>query len=93
MDTAVSNWLQGVELVEMDVYRNMAVVALENKEKERPDYITLGEGLALGTLSVREVSNSGSVRELKVLNSGTDCVLLLDGEELIGAKSQVQNLV
>jgi len=51
-----------------------------------PRYITLGQALAKGVLSVTEVHESGSVPELKVANKGNRRVLLLDGEELVGAK-------
>ena len=40
----------------------------------------------LKVLTVKEVSESGSVPELKVINMGDKDVLLLDGEELTGAK-------
>ena len=40
----------------------------------------------LKVLTVKEVSESGSVPELKVINMGDKDILLLDGEELTGAK-------
>lgn len=51
-----------------------------------PDYLTLGEALAAGTLTITEISEGGSVPELAVINEGNLPVLLLDGEELAGAK-------
>jgi hypothetical protein len=48
-------------------------------------YITLDEGLPRG-LSITEVSDSGSVPELAVINPLDETVLLYDGEELVGAK-------
>ena len=50
------------------------------------DYITLGEALENRLLTVTEVTAGGSVPELKVANSADKPVLLLDGEELAGAK-------
>lgn len=49
-------------------------------------YRTLGEGLASGDVSITEVSKAGSVPELMATNRGKLPVLLLDGEELVGAK-------
>jgi hypothetical protein len=49
-------------------------------------YLTLGEALASAMLSVCEVSDAGSVPHLKVDNDSEFPVLLLDGEELLGAK-------
>lgn len=47
---------------------------------------SLEEGLAGGTVKVTEVSAAGHVPELRVKNSGATPVLILDGEELVGAK-------
>ena len=47
---------------------------------------SLEEALADGSLNVTEVSAAGHVPELRVKNSGATPVLILDGEELVGAK-------
>lgn len=49
-------------------------------------YITLGEALGAGSIESREVSEGGSVPELSVVNRAGKMVLILDGEELVGAK-------
>ncbi len=55
--------------------------------------ITLDEALARGDFEVTEVSEAGQVPELKVINAGCLPVLLLDGEELVGAKqNRIVNL-
>lgn len=59
---------------------------------ERP-YRTLDEAIADGTARVTEVSHAGSVPELSFVNEGDQPVLLLDGEELAGAKqNRILNL-
>jgi hypothetical protein len=56
-------------------------------------YLTLDEALASGAAEVGEVSEQGQVPELLFRNRGAKPVLLLDGEELIGAKqNRVLNL-
>lgn len=50
------------------------------------EYLLLDEALADGSIEVEEVDNSGSVPELKVINNSPQMVLILDGEELVGAK-------
>ncbi len=50
------------------------------------DYILAHEALAAGTVEVREVSEEGSVGTLLVDNGGQKPVLLIDGQELTGAK-------
>jgi hypothetical protein len=49
-------------------------------------YLSLDEAIATGQIVVTEVSNHGSVPELKVINKAPSPVLIVDGEELIGAK-------
>lgn len=58
-----------------------------------PSYVVLDEALAAGTAHVTEVSDAGSVPDLKFANEGEIPILLLDGEELAGAKqNRVLNL-
>jgi hypothetical protein len=51
-----------------------------------PDYTLLDEAITRGTARVTEVGEYGSVPELRFENLGDRPVLLLDGEELVGAK-------
>lgn len=64
----------------------MTVFPLFPKTAPRHMYITLGEAMAGGKFKIREISEGGSVPELSVVNEGDVAVLLLDGEELHGAK-------
>jgi len=50
------------------------------------DYLTLDEALARKQVHITEVDASGSVPELRFVNEGDQKVLLMDGEELVGAK-------
>jgi hypothetical protein len=57
------------------------------------DYLLLDEAIELKQLVVEEISEGGSVPELKVTNSSRLPVLILDGEELVGAKqNRILNL-
>src|SRR5262249_60789562 len=51
-----------------------------------PPWLLLPEALADGSAEVSEISEGGSVPTLHVINRGSRDVLLLDGEELVGAK-------
>ena len=75
-----------LQLGEMVVHEELAVVPLLCRQPDGPDYITLKEAFDSGGLAVTEISESGSVPNLKVVNSTGHNVLLLDGEELAGAK-------
>jgi hypothetical protein len=67
-------------------FESLTIVPLLGTSSSEPDYDTLDAALARGTLHITEVSESGHVPEIKVLNDGQLPVLILDGEELVGAK-------
>lgn len=66
-------------------HRNLTLVPIRGASKEL-DYVLGADAIADGTLTVKEVSDSGVVNTLIVENKSSKRVLLLDGEELIGAK-------
>lgn len=80
------NCLLGMELGVSRSFENMSVFPLRFPGNGGPEYVTLREALERGVFVVAEVSAGGSVLELMVENKGDVAVLLLDGEELAGAK-------
>ena len=86
MDKSVETYLLEMELGAGQSFENMAVFELLRPRNGGPEYITLREALEKGVFTVTEVSEGGSVPELMVVNKGDIAVLLLDGEELRGAK-------
>lgn len=62
------------------------VFACGNGKGGHGSYITLLQALAEGRAVVTEVDQGGSVPELRVANKGDARILVLDGEELRGAK-------
>jgi ARG/rhodanese/phosphatase superfamily protein len=57
------------------------------------DYCVMDDALASSVVDITEVSEQGVVPELRFVNRGTRPVLILDGEELLGAKQdRVVNL-
>jgi hypothetical protein len=76
-------------------FRNLSLYPLHYEEDSQLRYLTLAEALSCGkgAFSIKEVSGSGSVPELLVVNGLEEAVLILEGEELIGAKqNRVPNL-
>lgn len=67
-------------------HANLTLVPLYGPRAGRLDYILSSEAIEAGTLTITEVSEDGSVPELLAENEGSQLVLLLDGEELVGAK-------
>jgi hypothetical protein len=80
------NYLLEMELGGFQSFENIAVFPLRFSGNGGPEYITLKEALERGVFVVTEVSAGGSVPELMVENKGEVAVLILDGEELAGAK-------
>ena len=77
-------------------FENLVMLPLVLREEVQPgvpDYRTLDDALGRGELEITEISEQGSVPELRVLNRGSSPVLIVDGEELVGAKqNRVVNL-
>jgi hypothetical protein len=86
MDKSVETHLLEMELGAGSSFENMTVFELLRPKNGGPEYITLREAIERGVFSVNEVSEGGSVPELMVANKGEVAVLLLDGEEVRGAK-------
>lgn len=84
-------------LAEPLTYKNLTMTPLQRAgglaADSEPDYLTLDEALDRGVVRISEVSEAGSVPELLVANSAERPLLLLDGEELVGAKqNRILNL-
>ena len=67
-------------------FESLSIVPLLGTSSSEARYDTLDAALGRGTLHITEVSESGSVPEIRVLNQGPQPVLIIDGEELVGAK-------
>ena len=86
MEAVVVKRLESIEFGELQRHRNMAVLPILALRDGGPDYVALAEALADARMTVTEVGKNGTVPELQVTNDGDVAVLLLDGEELAGAK-------
>ena len=85
MSSTISNYLSKLEFGKPMKYKNMGVIPLFTSI-DSIKYLTLKEALNKKPLIITEVSKGGAVPELKVKNKAEMPVLLLDGEELVGAK-------
>jgi hypothetical protein len=86
VNTVFISFISDLELGEAQSHKNLSIIPLFNKIKPSINYLTLKEALEKGVLTISEVSSAGSVPELQVKNDADLPVLLLDGEELCGAK-------
>lgn len=86
--TLIAETLGALSLGAPQTFRGLTVFPLFvlGSGGREPDYLTLDEALERGLARVTEVSEGGSVPELRFVNEGSQKVLLVDGEELVGAK-------
>jgi len=82
----MSNTLPEVLVGDAVRFGSLAVFPLFSTPAGEVDYVLSDEAIGAGTLTVEEVSESGSVPTLMVNNTSGSRVLFLEGEELHGAK-------
>ena len=82
----IRSTLQELEVGEPLVGDLLTLYPLLSPRAAEPAYDLARDAFERGTLEVTEISEGGSVPTLEVVNAGERPVLLLDGEELIGAK-------
>ena len=86
MEAIVKAQMEGIKFGEIQVHNHVAVIPMIGNGDSGPDYLTMKEAMEGQFLTVTELTEGGTVPELKVINRGQKSVLLLDGEELSGAK-------
>jgi len=91
--TPVCDFLSHTQVGKPQIHENLAMFPLFVEKMAEADYDLLDEAIEKGEVHVTEVSKEGSVPELSFTNDSSKPVLLLDGEELIGAKqNRILNL-
>jgi hypothetical protein len=86
METILKTYLEGLKVGKVQTHKNLAMYPLLSTYAAGLDYLLLDEALGQGFMEIVEVSKEGVVPELRVINNGRLMVLILDGEELVGAK-------
>jgi hypothetical protein len=74
-----------IKLADPQRHESLSVFPLIDEGERELPYELLSDAIEAGTLTIGEIG-SGEVPELMVENSGKSEVLILDGEQLIGAK-------
>jgi hypothetical protein len=86
----IERTLDELELGAPQVHQNLAlfplVAPLAGARAQPAGYVLLDEALERNLARVTEVSKGGSVPELAFENSSAEKILLVDGDELVGAK-------
>ncbi|MBM4305132.1 MAG: hypothetical protein FJ123_00200 [Deltaproteobacteria bacterium] len=83
---ALRIFLEKVKLGGKQSHLNMALFPLLASDAGAPDYLILEEAMGQGSVEITEVSHSGSVPDLRLINKSAHKLLVVDGEELVGAK-------
>lgn len=75
-----------IDLGRCQSYKNLAIYPVFYRQSGELDYRVLDEALAQESVEITEINEQGSIPELRVHNKGDRHVLMIDGEELLGAK-------
>ena len=86
METVIRNYLQEARIGRKQGYKNLDVFPLMSGQTATLDYLILDEAFSAGLIEITEVHEGGSVPQLKLVNKSPRRLLILDGEELVGAK-------
>jgi hypothetical protein len=86
MDATVLAFTRALTMGQSMAHDGFVLVPLYSEMEAQLNYIALQTAIESGTVRVEEVSESGTVGDLRITNLGEALVLALDGEELTGAK-------
>jgi hypothetical protein len=86
MDTVIKNYLEQLKIGRKQSYKNLALYPLLSTYSLDFEYLMLDEALNENLIEIAEKDSDGSVPELRVMNKSSQMILILDGEELVGAK-------
>jgi hypothetical protein len=85
--------LAGITLGPAVAVENLVMFPLLGPSLKTVDYITLDDAIGQNASEITEVSAQGTVPELRVINRGVKPTLIIDDEELVGAKqNRIVNL-
>ena len=79
-------FLDHLDLGKRLTHRNLTIIPLHGNGDRGLDYMLGADAICAGLLEITEVSEGGSVPEVHVRSTCQKPVLLLEGEQLIGAK-------
>jgi hypothetical protein len=86
MKNIARKYIERIKVGSKQSHKNLSIFPLFSTYALNLEYLTLDEALAAASIEVTEVDNAGTVPELKVINKSPMMVLIMDGEELVGAK-------
>ena len=85
-EVLMKHYFKGMKISEPQTYENMTIVPVSDAIEHKIDYISLSEAIEKDYITIKEVDESASVSNLKVINKSDRNVLIIDGEQFVGAK-------
>jgi hypothetical protein len=82
----MDGFVDSVRIGEPMTFQNLTVLPIFSAQGRSNGFSLLDDAIRTDKFRVMEVSDSGTVPELKVINHLDTDVLIIDGEELVGAK-------
>ena len=76
---------ESIQIGEAITYENLCIFPLLSEDTQ-PDYLSMKTALEKQQMEILEISEAGAVPNLKVINRSDLPVLIIDGEEVAGAK-------
>lgn len=86
MEKIITDFFGQLKIGRKQSFKNLTVYPIISDYHVAFDYFTLDEALDNQSIEILEVDREGSVPDLKVVNKSAKMVLIIDGEELVGAK-------
>lgn len=86
MEYSIKNLIDNYNISEPQRHKNLSVFPVSFIQNNSIEFMALDTAIQKGFIKISEVSESGNVNALIVENFSEYNVLMLDGEELIGAK-------
>jgi hypothetical protein len=83
---SVVSFLENCRLGKKQVHHNLTLFPLLSSATGEPDFLTLEQAFDKGSLMVTEINADGDVNRLKLRNNARQPIMLVEGEELKGAK-------
>jgi hypothetical protein len=86
MTSAIAELVQDMEVLEPQEANGLQVFGLRGKTNGELKYETMDEALAAKSLEIAEIGQEGAVSTIRAVNKSDALILLIAGEQLIGAK-------
>lgn len=86
MNETLIDFLNSLKFGSVQTNQNLSIIPIFQSNGKTLKFISLEIAIKKGYVEIKEVSSSGSVSDLLLINKSDQLVFILQGEELLGAK-------